>query len=126
MLSIIICSVDSDQRNQLMQNIQETVGIPYEILAIENKVNPRGISAVYNEGVRCARFEQICFVHEDVRFFTVNWGSILLDLFKDTELGLVGVAGAAHKPKLPSGWGAEGLADRFVKINLIQHFKWNN
>ncbi len=126
MLSIIICSVNSDQRNQLIQNIQETVGIPYEVLAIENHINPRGISAVYNEGVRRARFEHLCFVHEDVRFFTVNWGSILLDIFKDSQLGLVGVAGAAHKPKLPSGWGAEGLADRLVKINMIQHFKRKN
>jgi len=126
MLSIIICSVNPDQLRLIQKNINETVGIPYEVIAINNNINPRGITAVYNEGAKKARFNYLCFVHEDVKFNTQGWGKILTDLFKDKNLGLVGVAGGAHKPKLPSGWGPSGVQDRFVKINMVQHFKHEN
>lgn len=125
MISIVICSINLNQLNRISKNIEETIGVPYELIAIDNRKNPRGICAVYNEGARKAKFEYLCFVHEDVQFNTKGWGDVLASIFKDPTWGLVGLAGAAHKPKLISGWGAQGLKDRMVKINLIQHFKGN-
>ncbi|WP_157972218.1 glycosyltransferase [Pleomorphovibrio marinus] len=122
MISIVICSVSPEQLSRVKANIQETIGLPYEIVAIDNRRNPRGITTVYNEGARKSQYEQVCFVHEDVQFNTAGWGKVLLDHFKDPELGLVGVAGATHKPKMLSGWGAQGLALRYAKMNFIQHF----
>jgi hypothetical protein len=123
MLSIIICSINHEQLSSILQNISETVGIPYEVIAIENKLNPQGLSAVYNKGVSRAKFEHICFVHEDVKFLTPDWGLVLLNLFKDEALGLIGVAGSKYKPKTPSGW-RPGIRGKFLNINLIQHFKY--
>lgn len=122
MLSIVICSVNPKHLESISDNIEETIGIPYELIPIDNRNSPRGICAVYNEGVKSAKYDHICFVHEDVRFKTTGWGKALQRVFQDPTIGLIGVAGAAHKPRMISGWGAEGLPDRLVKINLIQHF----
>jgi len=123
MITVIICSVNASLLNRISQNIEETIGVPYELLAINNREKPRGICAVYNEGARKAKFECLCFVHEDVQFNTNGWGLSLISIFKNPAWGLIGLAGAAHKPKLLSGWGAQGLKERMVKINLIQHFR---
>ncbi|WP_158859291.1 glycosyltransferase [Lunatibacter salilacus] len=125
MISVIICTINESHKLRIFQNIQDTIGVPFEFLAIDNRHEPRGICAVYNEGARKAKFECVCFVHEDVQFNTQGWGKSLVYAFKDQTWGLLGLAGAAHKPKLPSGWGAEGLQDRFIKVNLVQHFKGN-
>lgn len=125
MITIIVCSINEIHKQRISQNIIDTIGVPHEFLAIDNRKNPRGICAVYNEGARKAKFDVLCFVHEDVQFNTKGWGHSLISIFQDPTWGLIGLAGAAHKPKLPSGWGAEGLHDRLVKINLIQHFKGN-
>lgn len=123
MISVIICSINPLQLKEISKNIENTIGVPYELIAINNNVNPRGITSVYNEGVKKANYEHLCLVHEDVKFNTKEWGKVLIRTFKDEKLGLVGVAGGAHKPKVPSGWGPSGVEDRFVKINMIQHFK---
>ncbi len=122
MVSIVICSVNPVLLEKISENIRGTIGVPYEILAIDNRKLAKGLAAVYNQGVESARYEQVCFVHEDVQFNTPNWGKYLLDHFSDPEMGLLGVAGSAHKPKMLSGWGAQGLADRFAKMNFIQHY----
>jgi hypothetical protein len=123
MISIVICSVNPVLLEKISENIRDTVGVSYEILAIDNRKTPKGLAAVYNLGAKSARYDQVCFVHEDVKFNTSNWGTLLLEHFSsDPELGLVGVAGSAHKPKMMSGWGAQGLERRFAKMNFIQHF----
>ncbi|KEO75290.1 glycosyltransferase [Anditalea andensis] len=123
MISIVICSIRPHYLATISENIKHTIGVPYEIIAIENKVNPKGLTAVYNEGVHKAKFEHICLVHEDVLITTQDWGKTILKIFQDPKMGLVGVAGCRHKPRMPSGWGALGLEVKHIKINLIQHFK---
>ncbi|EON79216.1 hypothetical protein ADIS_0325 [Lunatimonas lonarensis] len=123
MLSIIICSAKPDLLCQVSENIAKTVGIPYEIVAVDNRFEPKGICEVYNRAAAKSKYDYLCFVHEDVKFATPNWGGKLMEALRRPEIGLVGIAGAAHKPKIMSGWGAEGLRERFVKINLVQHFK---
>jgi hypothetical protein len=123
MLSIIICSIRPQQLKEISENIARTVGIPYELVAIDNREKPRGITAVYNEGARKAKFEHLCFVHEDVEFKSKNWGKNLVEHLQNPKVGLLGIAGGKYKPKVPSGWGAQGLEHRLIKINLIQHYK---
>jgi hypothetical protein len=126
MLSIVICPVNPDYLSQIKTNIQATIGIPYEIIAIDNRKNPRGITQVYNEGTSKAKYDFICYVHEDVAFQTKDWGKNLLEAFENPNVGLVGVAGGAYKPSIPSGWGAQGHELLLIKINLIQHFKYKD
>ncbi len=49
-------------------------------------------------GASQAKFNIICFLHEDVLFRSQNWGLTLVSLFADhPDLGLVGLAGSKYK-----------------------------
>lgn len=127
MLSIIICSIDSENLSQIQENIANTIGIPYEIIAINNKVNPRGITAVYNEGARKATFDYLCFVHEDVVFDTISWGQKCIDILKDPQIGIVGIAGGGYKALAPSGWHCEELPSPLKSFqHIIQGYKFKD
>ncbi|HSJ67581.1 MAG TPA: glycosyltransferase [Anditalea sp.] len=127
MLSIIICSIDSENLSQIQENIANTIGIPYEIIAINNKVNPRGITAVYNEGARKATFDYLCFVHEDVVFETTSWGQKCIDILQDPQVGIVGIAGGGYKALAPSGWHCEELPSPLKSFqHIIQGYKFKD
>ena len=104
MISIIISTYQPKYCNQLTNNIDKTIGVPYEIILIENN-NQMGICAAYNKGIAKAKFDFLCFIHEDVIFLNNNWGLVLGKYFNNIpELGCVGVAGALYKSKAPSAW----------------------
>jgi hypothetical protein len=105
MISVVICSVKSHLAGQIKSNIDNSIGVPWEAIIIDNTSPSRSITAVYNEGARKAVFPILCFVHEDVAFLTKDWGKKLTGYFSDDpKLGMVGVAGAAYKSRTVSGW----------------------
>lgn len=122
MISIIICSVNPQLLAAVKLNIADTVGLPFEVIAIDNRNTSAGICEVYNNGATKARFDLLCFMHEDIIIQTKNWGKIVAELLNpQTGIGLVGVAGSYYKTFSPSGWGAaSGDTDC---LNIIQGFK---
>lgn len=74
MISCIICSRTSTISNELMQNISSTIGCEYEIITIDNSTNKHNIFQAYNEGIRRAKGEYLCFMHDDILYHTENWG----------------------------------------------------
>lgn len=105
MISVVICSVNKALAAQVKRNIDSTIGVPWELIILDNAVLKKGITEVYNMGARQAKFDIFCFVHEDVLFRTQNWGNLIVGYFGgDPQLGLVGVAGAKYKSKSLSGW----------------------
>ncbi len=105
MISIIICSVNKSFAQQVEQNIAATIGTAWELIAIDNTISPKGITSVYNEGAAKAKYDLLCFAHEDILFETPGWGKKLVSLFEnDPAIGLAGVAGSKYKSKVVSGW----------------------
>jgi hypothetical protein len=105
MLTIIICSVNQDYLNRLKKNIDQTIGIPYEILVRENRKDPHSICRVYNTLAQQSSFSNLLFIHEDISFLTNNWGELLVKLLnEDRTNGVVGLAGSAYKSVNYSGW----------------------
>lgn len=49
MLSIIICSVSPERLEQVTRNIHDTIGVDYEIIAIDNREKQWPIARAYNE-----------------------------------------------------------------------------
>ena len=76
MISIVICSISPERLQQVIQNIQDTIGVEYEIIAINNREKCWPIARAYNEGARKARYSNLFFVHEDVKFHSQNWGAV--------------------------------------------------
>ncbi|SDL41352.1 Glycosyltransferase like family protein [Salinimicrobium catena] len=120
MLSVIVCSVDKEAYSALSENIALTIGdIQYEMIRINNETNNYNITTAYNMGIDRATFSNLLFVHEDVIFHTARWGEILLKIFADENIGLMGIAGTKIKTKMPSAWW--DCPEAFKAINIIQH-----
>ena len=126
MISIIICSADPNDLLSVKENIKETVGVSYEIISIDNSDGKRGICEIYNEGARRAKYEILCFMHEDIELRTPGWGMRLIEIFaENTKLGLLGVAGGGYKSVVPSSWyNADLEVNGEFYCCLIQGFKY--
>lgn len=104
MISIIICSRKTDISKELKDNIASTIGCKYELCVIDNSRNDYNIFTAYNEGVRRAKRDILCFMHEDVLFHTAGWGKTILEQFNDESIGIIGFTGAHFLPKAPLYW----------------------
>ncbi|WP_412984464.1 glycosyltransferase [Pontimicrobium sp. IMCC45349] len=122
MISIIICSRTANINDALMENIKATVGCVYELVIIDNSKNTYSIFEAYNLGISKSKFDYWCFIHDDITFKTNDWGNAIHTIFKSNNaIGLIGVAGAKYKSKMPSAWWSCDDKDRITY--LIQHFK---
>ena len=131
MISLIICSRDLYQLEQVKKNVQATVGIPYEIIAIDNSQGQYGICEAYNIGAFRAQYKYLCFMHEDLKFHTQDWGAIVANTLADPGVGVLGVAGGTYQAKAPAGWtggGADTLRINVLhttKHSVAQYDHWN-
>ncbi len=121
MISIITCSADPSRLARLSRNIEETIGVPYELVAIDNSGNRYSICAAYNLGGRQAVYPYLCFLHEDVTFETVGWGERVIRHLEDPVVGLIGVAGGDARSLVPSSWS---VPIDSKQIHLFQHYKY--
>ena len=111
MLSCIICSRKVDIPLELKKNIATTIGCKYELIVIDNSRNEYSIFSAYNEGVRRAKGDILCFMHEDILYHTTNWGSGVLKYFDEYKtVGLIGVVGTHYLCSVPSGWWGTKIA----------------
>lgn len=108
MVSIIICSRNKNALAAVSANIHCTVGIKYEIIAIDNSNSKYGICEAYNLGAEQSRYDVLCFMHEDIAIHTTDWGQIVLQELSDIRVGVLGVAGGTYMANAPSSWNSCG------------------
>lgn len=124
MISIVVCSINPGYLSQLIENIDLTVNVEYEMLTWDNRVEKKGICEVYNLMAAKAKFEYVCFLHEDILFDTVNWGQEIYKIFTSRpDIGLIGVAGCKYKSRSFSGWYT-GLS-QYDCANIIHQYPDN-
>ncbi|OSZ77698.1 hypothetical protein CAP36_15135 [Chitinophagaceae bacterium IBVUCB2] len=104
MISIVICSKNPEHFDTVKKNIEVTIGVAYEIICIDNSIDKNSICSVYNKGALKAKYELVCFLHEDIQFRSNNWGQIIINAFNEKEVGLMGVAGTYYYSLPPLGW----------------------
>ena len=121
MISIIICSINPGYLRALTLNIEATIGSEYEILSFDNTFEKKGISEIYNQQAAFAKYDILCFMHEDVIIHTLNWAEILHELLADKSIGLVGISGAIFKSHYSGTWSS--CNQNLYRTNSIQHFK---
>ena len=120
MLSIINCSVNEQYLKDLEINIKETIGVPYEIIVFDNRNINYGLTKVYNQCAEKSQYPYLCFLHEDTKWITKNWGDIIIEKLKDKETGMIGFAGGVAKLKEYLGWIS--IPD-FIRQHLIHHIE---
>lgn len=114
MISIIICSRAASISDELIYNIKQTIGIPFELVIIDNSNNFYSIFSAYNEGVKRSKYEVLCFMHDDIIFKTNDWGINVMNRFKSSNLGAIGVAGSPYYAILPGGWWSGGYISQSI------------
>ena len=116
MISIIICSKSKDISEALKSNIAATVGVQYETVVIDNSKHDHSIFSAYNEGIRRASYDYLCFMHEDIWYHSIDWGKSVVSHLSEPQTGLIGLAGSYYLLPVPAPWFK---AKPYVK-NLIQ------
>jgi hypothetical protein len=124
MISLIVCSLSPSLDGTLLENIRNTVGIPYEVICVDNSTGRYSIFEAYNDGASRAKYDLLCFMHADILFHTGNWGGIVAGKLGNKEVGVIGVAGAIYKSASPSPWWISDGEDHtgYQRFNLLQHF----
>ena len=124
MISIIICSTRKTISEILKKNIEETVGVEYELIIIDNSSNRYTIFEAYSEGVKLSQGNYLVFMHEDIMFRSTQWGQVLCELLTNKEIGAVGVIGSDIVLPMYFGWwkgGGVGHIIQNFKENKMQH-----
>lgn len=122
MISVLICSGNSDLLQQVSDNITETIGVEFEIIFVDNRVSNNGICSVYNELALKAKFPYLCFLHEDILFTRKDWGRTVMNNFSsDEKIGLIGLGGCKYKSAYFSGWFSN--AKELDCANYIHKYK---
>lgn len=125
MISIIIASVNEELLAKVSENIKNTIGVDHEVIAIDNGLSKMGLCELYNRGAKQARYDLLCFMHEDIEIKTENWGKIVVKIFNEQQLGLLGVAGSTYKSTTPSGWFPPAeFGTKSWRINIEQDSKY--
>ena len=104
MISLITCSVNKKFLENLRESVASTIGVPYELIAVDNTILKHGICKVYNDAAAQAKYPYLCFVHEDVKFWTQNWGELMIETLQDPSVGILGICGGKYYPNVPGGW----------------------
>src|SRR5690606_20339731 len=117
MISVIICSSNSELLKQISNNIQATIGVDYEILVKDNTKSSKGLCEVYNDLATRSKGEFLCFLHEDLLFDTVGWGQLILNKLKEPKTGVIGFAGALNISGLPYWYDYKGTHYYFIQMN---------
>lgn len=104
MVSVIVCSKNTEMFDSLSANIADTIGVSYEIIRIDNSKNQFSIFGAYNEGYRQSQFPYICFIHEDALFRKAGWGEKLVQHLSDPQTGICGLAGRDIITRVPASW----------------------
>lgn len=106
MISIIICSKNKELVKSCISVISKTIGVIHEILIHENYSYTSSICSVYNSLVVKAKYPFVIFMHEDLDFYSKNWGKVIIDILSNKEIGLVGLSGTVYKSRFEGVWSA--------------------
>lgn len=113
MISLIICSRTSDIDAALKENIQNTIGVDYELVVIDNSNNDHSIFSAYNEGIKRAKGDILCFMHDDILYRSNDWGNKVVCLLSDKSIGMIGLAGSHFFPKAPMYWWSSPFISQY-------------
>ncbi|MDD3490824.1 MAG: glycosyltransferase [Paludibacter sp.] len=118
MLSVIICSKNRMLAPDFVKNIANTIGSEYELVHIDNSDTKYSIYKAYNEGVKLCKYDNLCFLHEDVHFHSKDWGKKIIEHLQTPNVGICGVAGRDFVSKVPAAWNK-----KLSGVNIIQSDK---
>lgn len=117
MISIIICARTNSISDEQRANIEATIGASYEVVVIDNSKNELTIFEAYNIGILKSKGDIFCFMHDDIFFYTQDWGKNVYHHFANDQVGAIGVAGSPYATQMPGSWWGGDLVNQQLLIN---------
>lgn len=102
MITVIIASNREANFLRVRQNINETIGLPFQLVRMQD-LN-KGIGHSYNAGVLEAIHDILFFLHDDILFHSNNWGQQVINYLQDPASGAIGIMGGRYKSAFGTGW----------------------
>ena len=84
---------------------------------IDNSKNEYSIFSAYNEGVRRAKGDILCFMHEDILYHTQGWGNKITKLLEDESIGIIGFGGSHFLSSSPIYWSNSAIISEYFMHN---------
>tara|TARA_R110002051_G_scaffold325787_1_gene431303 strand:+ start:985 stop:2532 length:1548 start_codon:yes stop_codon:yes gene_type:complete len=101
MISVVYCTKEDYPEH--IEHIKKTCGVKdVEIIQYINK--GESLTKFYNQGLKKTKNDIVVFCHDDIIFNTKNWGKKLINHFKNTDFGVLGVAGTTSMPSTGKWW----------------------
>lgn len=93
------------QNNHFQNYVKDTCGLrDIEVIEVVND-GEFSLPQVYNQILEMSNHDIVVLCHDDILFDTKNWGKKLLSIFsKNTEYGIIGLAGTKFLPKSGKWW----------------------
>jgi hypothetical protein len=104
MISLVICSKKPKIADELVKNINNTIGLDYEIIVVLDRDSEHSIFSAYNKGIKQSKFDFVCFIHDDIFFHSNDWGKTIVQHLMDDHDGFIGIAGGTMLPRVPAPW----------------------
>jgi hypothetical protein len=95
LISVIIISDRPEYFGAIEKNIAFTIGVPFQLIHVKDSRS--GICFGYNRGAGKAKYDVLCFVHDDVLFHTEDWGKAVAAHLQESGTGVIGVMGGRYK-----------------------------
>lgn len=109
-IAIVVPSMKTDEEKELLiNNIEETCGCEYVVLFVDNYYNNQ-LSYVFNQLLSSKEVDDEIFVFlkDDVRFLKSGWGNEIIRLFKENKkYGIIGVLGSSFFDEDGAWWTYE-------------------
>ena len=105
-----------DPKPEFIEYLKTSSGL--KDVEVIQKVNPgsKSLSQVYNEIISESKFDVVVLCHDDIYFDNRSWGYKILEHFKKTDYGILGVAGSTILPKSGMWW-----EDRRKMVGIVNH-----
>lgn len=113
MISIVYSTRSSNK--QFQEHIKKTIDVKeFEVVEI---INPgdKSLTQCYNEGLDKSKNNIVVFCHDDI-ILKDGWGKKVLKHFKETEYGILGMAGTTDMPEIGRWW-----QDSSKMIGIVSH-----
>lgn len=101
MISVVYCTPNSTPEH--LSHIKNTVGVKnVEIIEYINKGEP--LTKFYNKALKETKNDIVVFCHNDILFNTKDWGKKIISHFKNSDFGILGVAGTTEMQSTGMWW----------------------
>lgn len=123
MISVVYCTRESNPQHS--EHVKKTSGLANKIEVIEIVNKGESLTVAYNRGLKQATNDIVVFCHDDILFNSNSWGRKLLNHFKNSEYGILGIAGTTSMGETGQWW-----SENNKMVGVVKHSKdgktWEN